>query len=93
MALQYRFNELLTFPCHQNLRIIVLNDHSEPVHLIDTINEILPGSTSVKAVIDSRPSKTGKYTSYTVKVRFESAEQMEQLYRELPEKDFVQHLL
>ena len=57
MPLQYKFDQLLDFPCDQHLRIIVLND------------------------------------SYTVRVRFNSAEQIEMLYRELPKLDFVKHLL
>lgn len=93
MALQYKFNELLEFPCDQHLRIIVVSNESQPERLIDQVNKLIPDSTGIDGVIDSRQSATGKYTSYNLRVRFESAEQMEMLYNELPKLDFVKHLL
>ena len=93
MMSQYKFNELLDFPCDQHLRIIVLTEDSQPQRLIDHINELLPESTDIDSIIDSKLSANGKYTSYNLRVRFQSAEQMEMLYRELPKQDFVKHLL
>ncbi|MBU3844504.1 MAG: DUF493 domain-containing protein [Candidatus Anaerobiospirillum pullicola] len=93
MPLQYKFNEVLDFPCDQHLRIIVLTEDSQPQRLIDNINELMPESTDVDSIIDSKLSANGKYTSYNLRVRFQSAEQMEMLYRELPKQDFVKHLL
>ena len=93
MPLQYKFNEVLGFPCDQHLRIIVLTEDSQPQRLIDNINELMPESTDVDSIIDSKLSANGKYTSYNLRVRFQSAEQMEMLYRELPKQDFVKHLL
>lgn len=93
MPLQYKFNELLEFPCDQHLRIIVVNDDTEPQRLVDHIRELMPESTDVDSIMDSRLSSNGKYISYTLRVRFESAEQMEMLYNTLPKQDFVKHLL
>lgn len=93
MPLQYKFNELLEFPCDQHLRIIVDNDDTQPQRLIDHILELMPDSTDVDSIFDSRQSANGKYISYTLRVRFNSAEQMEQLYEKLPKLDFVKHLL
>ena len=93
MPLQYKFNEVLDFPCDQHLRIIALTEDSQPQRLIDNINELMPESTDVDSIIDSKLSANGKYTSYNLRVRFQSAEQMEMLYRELPKQDFVKHLL
>ncbi len=93
MPLQYKFNEVLDFPCDQHLRIIVLTEDSQPQRLVDHINELMPESTDVDSIIDSKLSANGKYTSYNLRVRFQSAEQMEMLYRELPKQDFVKHLL
>ncbi len=93
MPLQYKFDQLLDFPCDQHLRIIVLNDDTEPQRLIDHILELMPDSTDVDSIMDSRLSSNGKYISYNVRVRFNSAEQIEMLYRELPKLDFVKHLL
>lgn len=93
MSLKYKFNETLDFPCDQHMRIIVLNEDSQPQRLVDQVNSILPESTSVDGVIDSRLSANGKYVSYTLRVRFDSAENMELLYEKLPKSDFVKHLL
>ncbi|MCK0526541.1 DUF493 domain-containing protein [Anaerobiospirillum sp. NML120449] len=93
MSLKYKFNEALDFPCDQHMRIIVLNEDSQPQRLVDQVNSILPESTSVDGVIDSRLSANGKYVSYTLRVRFDSAENMELLYEKLPKSDFVKHLL
>ena len=93
MPLQYKFDQLLDFPCDQHLRIIVLNDDTEPQRLVDHILELMPDSTDVDSIMDSRLSSNGKYISYTVRVRFNSAEQIEMLYRELPKLDFVKPLL
>lgn len=93
MALQYKFNELLDFPCEQHLRIIVLNEDSEPQRLVDHIRELIPEGTDLDCIYDSRNSSSGKYISYKIGVRFASAEQMEMLYRELPKQAFVKHLL
>lgn len=93
MALQYKFKELLEFPCDQHLRIIVMSDESQPERLIDNVNKLIPESTGIDGVIDSRQSANGKYTSYTLRVRFDSGEQMEMLYDKLPKFDFVKHLL
>lgn len=93
MALQYKFKELLDFPCDQHLRIIVLNDDSQPQRLVDHINKLMSGATDVDSILDSRQSANGKYISYTLRVRFTSAEQMEMLYDKLPKLDFVKHLL
>lgn len=93
MALQYKFNELLEFPCEQHMRIIVLNEESEPQRLVDYIRDLIPESTNLDCIYDSRNSSNGKYISYKIGVRFASAEQMEMLYRELPKENFVKHLL
>lgn len=93
MALQYKFKELLDFPCDQHLRIIVLNDDSQPQRLVDHINKLMSGATDIDSILDSRQSANGKYISYTLRVRFTSAEQMEMLYDKLPKLEFVKHLL
>lgn len=90
---QYKFKELLEFPCDQHMRIIVVNEETQPIRLLDTLNEMIPDCTTPDSVIDSRNSANGKYVSYTVRVRFESAEQIEKLYDDLPKIDFVKHLL
>ncbi len=93
MALQYKFKELLEFPCDQHLRIIVINDDTQPQRLVDKVNELLPQSTDIDSIMGSRLSANGKYISYNLRVKFDSAEQMEMLYTKLPEFDFVKHLL
>ena len=93
MALQYKFKELLEFPCDQHLRIIVINDESEPQRLVNHVNKLIPEGTDIDSILDSRQSANGKYISYTLRVRFSSAEQMEMLYDKLPKFDFVKHLL
>lgn len=75
------------------MRIVVLSDESQPERLIDTVNEILPGATGIDGVMGQRQSANGKYTSYQLRVTFQSAEQMEQLYDQLAQHDFVMHVL
>lgn len=93
MTTQYKFKELLEFPCDQHMRIIVINDDSQPQRLVNKVLELLPESTDVDSIMDSRQSANGKYISYTLRVRFNSAEEMEMLYDKLPKLDFVKHLL
>lgn len=90
---QYKFKELLEFPCDQHMRIIVINEESQPTKLVNTLNELLPNCSSVDSVLDSRNSANGKYVSYTVRVRFNNAEEIEMLYDKLPKYEFVKHLL
>lgn len=90
---QYKFKELLEFPCDQHMRIIVINEDSQPIKLVDILNELIPECTSIDGVMDSRNSANGKYVSYTVRVRFNSAEEIEMLYDKLPKYEFVKHLL
>ncbi|HIV54996.1 MAG TPA: DUF493 domain-containing protein [Candidatus Anaerobiospirillum stercoravium] len=93
MPLKHKFDQVLEFPCDQHMRIVVLSDESQPERLIDTVNEILPGATGIDGVMGQRLSANGKYTSYQLRVTFQSAEQMEQLYDQLAQHDFVMHVL
>lgn len=93
MALKYRFNEVLDFPCDQHLRIIVINEPDCDVNLVNAVNKIVEKSTSVEDILESRLSANGKYISYTLRVRFPSPEAMEKLYEKLPKHSFVKHLL
>lgn len=93
MALNYKFDELLKFPCHQDMRIIVNNGEDEKLKLMHAINEIVAKEISLQEFKESRPSKNGKYISHTVRIKFASAEEMERLYKKLSECDFVMHVL
>lgn len=91
--LKFRFNEALDFPCDQHMRIVVVSSDEEPAHLIEVINKILPDRVTVHDVLDSRPSQTGKYVSYNVRIRFDTAKEIELLYEILGKQDFVKHVL
>ena len=93
MELKHKFDQILDFPCDQHMRIVVLSDDTQPERLIDTVNELLPESTSIDGVMGQRQSANSKYTSYQLRVTFQSAEQMEQLYDQLAQHDFVMHVL
>ena len=88
-----KFKDLLEFPCIQHMRIIVLNENQEPGRLINEVNHIIPGSTDVDSVLDSRQSANGKYISYTLRVKFNDADEINRLYEQLPQRDFVKHVL
>lgn len=88
-----KFSELLKFPCHQDMRIIVNNTDECKLQLIQAINEILGSNLSLDAIKDTRPSKTGKYMSHTVRIKFNTAEEMSKLYHDLSDLSFVQHVL
>lgn len=93
MELKHKFDQILDFPCDQHMRIVVLSDDTQPERLIDTVNELLPESTSIDGVMGQRQSANGKYTSYQLRIRFKSAAEMELLYDKLAAYDFVMHVL
>lgn len=91
--LKFRFNEALEFPCDQHMRIIVENNDNEPQHLVDVINSYFKDRITTHDILDSRQSSNGKYVSYTVRIRFQSALELETLYENLAKESFVKHVL
>lgn len=93
MEASAKFSELLKFPCHQNMRIIIDSGEDNKLALIQAINEILGSKLSLADIKESRPSKNGKYISHKIKIQFQSADEMDRLYKELGNRPFVQHIL
>lgn len=87
------FEKILKFPCHQNMRFIVTKGDEANIKLIQAINEVLKDKVSLTEIKDSRVSSKGNYISYTVKVKLNSADEITNLYNELPKHDFIKHIL
>lgn len=93
MALAYKFDEVLEFPCYQDMRIIIDGGDEAKAKLMQALSEILQTQVTMDNFKEARPSKTGKYTSYTVRLQLQSAEQMENLYKEIVTHPFVKHII
>lgn len=93
MTYKYKFNELLDFPCDQELKIILLSGEENKKKMIDALNEITGAGIDERYILSTHPSRTGKYISYTVRVCFKDAASMEKMYEELPKYDYVMSVL
>lgn len=73
--------DLWTFPCDHNLKVMGLAEHP----LIDIVTEIIRNEVPdfVPKEVRTLPSRTGKYHSITLSVRIEQREQLENIYRAL----------
>ena len=80
--LEASLNETTTFPTKYMFKFIIPTDKDKSV-AIETIFD------NLGAVIDSKPSKTGKYTSLTILVNMNSAEDIIQKYKEVSKVEGV----
>ncbi|CBL44022.1 Protein of unknown function DUF493 [gamma proteobacterium HdN1] len=79
--------ELWTFPCNHNLKVMGLSEHPLIEILTEIVRDQVPNFTPVN--IQTRPSRTGKYHSITVNVHVEAREQLECIYRALAARDEI----
>lgn len=70
-----KLEETHTFPCDYMFKYIVPSDES-------TIAQLYAIFNGPKVSFSSRPSKTGKYTSFTIKVPVNDADDIILYYRE-----------
>lgn len=80
--LEASLNETTTFPTKYMYKFIIPTDKEK----FATIESIFD---NLGAVINSKPSKTGKYTSLTVLVNMDSAEQVIEKYKEVSKVEGV----
>ena len=80
--LEASLNETTTFPTKYMFKFIIPTDKEK----FGTIESIFD---NLGAVISSKPSKNGKYTSLTVLVNMESADQVIQKYKEVSKVEGV----
>ena len=80
--LEASLNETTSFPTKYMFKFIIPTDKDKS----GTIEAIFD---NLGAVIDSKPSKTGKYTSLTVLVNMNSAEEIIQKYKEVSKVEGV----
>lgn len=85
--------DLIKFPSAIDFRVIVDAEAEEALAVLkDTLSAIEPeGYQGVQGV--PRPSRTGRYLSYTVRVKVQSPESLERIYAETGALSFVRHIL
>jgi putative lipoic acid-binding regulatory protein len=82
---------LLTFPCAYPLRVMGVAGSEFQARAIEIVRHHVPdidGST-----IETRPSREGRYVSYTFRFTATSRDQLDQLYTELNQCELVKAIL
>lgn len=82
---------LLTFPCDYPLRVMGVAGTEFQARTIEIVRHHVPdidGST-----IETRPSREGRYVSYTFRFTATSRDQLDQLYTELNQCELVKAIL
>ncbi|WP_222987759.1 HP0495 family protein [Psittacicella hinzii] len=77
--------ELMDFPSSVSFKVV--GKGSEAIQ--EGIKEVLEKNNVTDFALDSRESRNGTYTSYSVTLQVHSPEQMEKLYKELAQIDQV----
>ena len=80
--LKISLNETTTFPTKYMYKFIIPSGDEKFRQIEDVFN-------NMGAVINSKPSKTGKYTSLTILVKMKSADDVISKYKEVSKVDGV----
>lgn len=88
-----KFGELLKFPCTQNMRFIADKGEDNKLKLIQALNEIVAHQLTLSDIKDSRVSAKGSYVSYTITVKLKTVEELDAIYKKMPEQSFIKHIL
>lgn len=79
--------ELWTFPCDHNLKVMGLSHHPLVDILTDIVRAEVPDFEPQN--VKTLPSRTGKYHSITVMVHIENRQQLENIYRALAAREEI----
>lgn len=91
--MQYKFDELLDFPCVIDFRIIIDAQYDNALDkLIAFINSQYENSV-MKLLTPPRKSTNGKYLSYTIPVKVLEASHIEDLYKKISALEYVKHII
>ncbi|WP_306173515.1 HP0495 family protein [Limnobacter humi] len=82
---------LIEFPCHFPIKVMGKNVPEFAQVICDLLIEINPGFEP--AGVNMRPSTKGTYISLTCKVRVDSQEQLDDIYRALSGHELVSVVL
>jgi len=79
--------ELLSFPCEFPIKVVGLRDNQFEMTVFGIIRRYFPDLS--ETAISTRTSKDGKYLAITVTVTAQSKQQLDQVYIELSEHEYV----